>query len=84
LRWGRKFTSGSQNVQVVYVGGYATVPPAIEQVAIELVCMKLEAKDMLLSSSLSHGDGSRSVFKEPALTESHKRTLTPFRNSVAA
>lgn len=84
LRWGRNFCSGHQNVQLVYVGGYAAVPPAVEQVCIELVCMQIEARNYLTTSSVTHGDGSRTVVKGPWLTPEHKRILQPYRNEVAS
>lgn len=68
-RAGVPFYGGFQGIRLVYVGGWATVPADVEQACIELVLMKFEAKQNLITSSTSLGDGSQSFLREPRLTD---------------
>lgn len=72
-----------QSIQVIYVGGWVTVPLDVEQVCIELAAMKFQARGALVLASTALGDGSVSIMREPMLTRQMKARLEPYRNEVS-
>lgn len=52
------FLPGFQNVRVIYLGGYATVPAALEHVAIRMVSRELKTRKNLDVQSMTLKDGS--------------------------
>ena len=57
---GISFSAGLRNVKVIYVGGFATIPCALEQAAIELIWLARDKGDQALLGlrSKSIADGS--------------------------
>lgn len=73
------FQDYKKNVQVVYTGGYATVPGAVEQAVIELVASKYKKRGRIGIQSRSLKDGSRTFFSSRDFTTEQKSLLAPFR-----
>lgn len=57
---GRSFCSSQKNIKITYVGGYLTMPPDLEQAAIEMVWAAREKgiQNLIGVRSRSIGDGS--------------------------
>lgn len=73
------FPRGWQNILIHYTGGFATVPDDLEQVAIELVKLALDAsaRDSALASE-NLGDYSYSLMAQTDFTEGMKAKLAGF------
>ena len=44
---GYRFTKGNANIVVAYTGGFTTVPPDLEQAAIELIALRYKERDRI-------------------------------------
>jgi len=73
------FQAWIQNIQVVYVAGYAAVPADIEDAAIMLIGSKLNRRNVQGVSSKTLGDGSISYFRSEDLTKEIRNKLDLFR-----
>ena len=80
---GLTFASGIQNVKVVYVAGYATVPTDLAQALIELVADRFRQKEHQGLESLSIGAYSVSFIGED-LPDEVKATLDGYRRTRVA
>lgn len=78
-RYGVPFYAGFQNVRVVYVGGYSTVPLDIEEVCIERVAQAFERRSSMTTASVSLGDGTRTFLGSPHFTKEQKERMGPYR-----
>lgn len=55
--FGYRFTPGSNNVTVVYAGGFVTTPPAIENVCLQLVAQRYRERSRIGITNESDGRG---------------------------
>jgi hypothetical protein len=77
------FTPGKGNVKVTYTAGFAVIPPALENVAMEIVGQRLKERGRIGITSESDGRGMNRSYKDemPAWC---KTILNQFANVVPA
>ena len=78
---GYLFRKGRTNVVVGYVAGYASVPPELEQAAIELIAMRYRERDRVGHQSKSLG-GETVSFIVKDFPDSVRTILTNYKQVV--
>ena len=72
------FTEGSQNLKVVYQGGFEATPPIIRRLAVEKAVRHIKTRSNVDEVTLSHGDGSVTRRNLSEWDEHEDHILRPF------
>lgn len=78
---GYRFSRGVQNVLMQYTAGYATIPPEIAQVTIDLVCRKYKERERIGVTSKSI-NGENVSFAKTDLTDEFKSLLRQYQKVI--
>lgn len=78
---GYRFTSGAQNIEVEYTAGFATVPPDLEQAAIELVLQRYRDANRVGLNSQSLG-GENATFDVNSLSKFARSVLQQYKRVI--
>jgi len=80
---GYAFHRGSQNVAVSYSAGYATIPPELEQAAIELIGFRYRERTRIGEVSRALGGQATAAFSQKDMPDGIKAILAKYQRTAA-